>query len=141
MNKTIKNPIISEKSFHLAANGKYSFVAQSDLSKDEAKIQIEEIFQVKVTKINSCNIIGKIKKSKGHIGKRKDFKKIIFTLKDKQKIDLFDVEEKEATNEQKLQDKKKKKFSFIKSDRLKSQIGKNKRENDPTALSMQGGGQ
>jgi large subunit ribosomal protein L23 len=141
MNKIIKNPIISEKSFSLAANGKYSFIAPRDLDKNEAKRKVEDIFGVNVTKINSCNIKGKIKKSKGYAGKRNDFKKFLFTLKEKQKIDLFEVEEKKEIKDQKVQDEKKKKFGFIKNDRLKSQINKSRKENDPTALSMQGGGE
>ena len=140
MNKIIKNPIISEKSFSMAAKGKYSFIAQTDLDKNEAKEKIERIFNVNVIKINSYNIRGKIKKSRGHAGRRKDIKKFLFTLKEKQKIDLFEVEEKSEIKDQKMQDEKKKKFSFIKNDRLKSQVNKNKKENDPTALSMQGGG-
>lgn len=141
MNKIIKNPIISEKSFSLAANGKYSFIAPRDLDKNEAKEKIEEIFNVNVIKINSFNVKGKIKKSKGFSGKRKNVKKFLFTLKEKQKIDLFEVEEKKEIKSQKLQDDKKKKFGFIKNDRLKSQVNKSRKENDPTALSMQGGGQ
>ena len=71
----------------------------------------------------------------------KNIKKFLFTLKEKQKIDLFEVEEKSEIKDQKVQDEKKKKFSFIKNDRLKSQVNKARKENDPTALSMQGGGE
>ena len=141
MNKIIKNPIISEKSFSQASNGKYSFIAPTDLDKMEAKKKIEEIFNVNVIKINSYNVIGKTKKSRGFTGKRKNIKKFLFTLKEKQKIDLFEVEEKSEIKDQKVQDEKKKKFSFIKNDRLKSQVNKARKENDPTALSMQGGGE
>ena len=69
MNKIIKNPIISEKSFSQASNGKYSFIAPTDLDKMEAKKKIEEIFNVNVIKINSYNVIGKTKKSRGFTGK------------------------------------------------------------------------
>ena len=141
MNKIIKNPIISEKSFSLAASGKYSFIAPTNLNKSEAKKKIEEIFHVNVIKINSYKVKGKPKKSKGYASKRKDIKKILFTLKEKQKIALFEVEEKSEIKDQKIQNEKKKKFSFIKNDRLKSQVNKTRKENDPTALSMQGGGQ
>ena len=141
MNKIIKNPLISEKSFSLATNGKYSFIAPCDLDKNEAKKKIEDIFNVNVIKINSYTVKGKIKKTKGVSGKRKNIKKFLFTLKEKQKIDLFEVEEKSEIKDQKVQNEKKKKFSFIRNDRLKSQVNKNRKENDPTALSMQGGGE
>lgn len=141
MNKIIKNPIISEKSFSQASDGKYSFIGPKQMDKNEARKKIEEIFNVNVTKINSNNIKGKIKKSRGYIGKRKDIKKFLFTLKEKQKIDLFEVEEKNKIKKQKAQNEKKNKFNFIKDDKLKSQVNNNRKENDPTALSMQGGGQ
>lgn len=140
MNQIIKNPVISEKSFMLVSNGKYSFTSGKNMAKAEAKKQIEDVFNVNVVKINSQTIKGKTKISRGHFGKRNDLKKIIFTLKNNQKIDLFDIEKSEKDKASNQKDKKSLIHRNLADDKLKSQINRERKENDPTALSMQGGG-
>jgi len=125
----------------LAAVGKYSFVSAKILNKIEAKNQIEKLFKVNVIKINSSNISGKLKISRGHKGKRDNIKKFIFTLKDKQKIDLFDIEDAEKNKSKETSVDKKTSHKFEKDNIVKSQINRGRKENDPTALSMQGGGE
>lgn len=137
MKKLVK-PIVSEKSFLLASAGKYTFVASKDYSKLQAKMAVENLYKVNVDKINVLNINGKIKLAKGKAVKRQDIKKFIFTLKNGQKIDLFDIEEK-ANNKlktEKIDAKNKKK---INKDYAKPQLIGGRKENNPTALSKRGG--
>ena len=137
--KKIARPIVSEKSFLMAAAGKYTFAASKDYSKLQAKAAIEHLYSVNVEKINSINAVGKIKASKGKNGKRQDIKKFIFTLKKGQKIDLFDIEEKAAGKNVKSEkiEVKPKKVSL--RDNIKSQLSGGRNENNPTALSKRGG--
>lgn len=86
------NPIISEKSTKLAGEGWYSFKAPKSLNKNEAKRIIEEIFKVKVVRINSAVRQAKVRRTRAGFGKTKSFKRIIIKLKKGQKIDIFDVE-------------------------------------------------
>lgn len=137
MNKVIKNPHISEKSFADASVGKYCFLVSKNINKFEAKSKIEEMFSVNVIKINSSIIQGKIKSVKGKKGKRSDVKKITFSLKKNQKIDLFEVEKLEN---EKVLDRKADHKKLFSRDNTKSQVDRARNENDPTALSMQGGG-
>jgi large subunit ribosomal protein L23 len=62
-------------------------VAQ-DASKDEIAAAVEELFKVKVTKVNTLNVLGKTKRFRGVVGKRNDFKKAIVTLAEGQSIDI-----------------------------------------------------
>lgn len=101
MQQIIKKPLISEKSYTRTAEGKFSFLADPDADKELIKELIEDLYKVKVEKINTQNITGKIKKSRGKAGKRDDYKKVIVTLKAGQKIALFDVETEEKKEEKK----------------------------------------
>ncbi|UOQ61382.1 50S ribosomal protein L23 [Leucobacter rhizosphaerae] len=85
----IIRPIVSEKSYNLIdANGQYTFEVQPDASKTEIKLAIEEVFGVKVGKINTLNRKGKTRRTKFGAGKRKDTKRAIVTLKSGS-IDIF----------------------------------------------------
>ena len=85
----IIRPIVSEKSYGLIdANGQYTFEVQPDASKTEIKLAIEEVFGVKVGKINTLNRKGKTRRTKFGAGKRKDTKRAIVTLKSGS-IDIF----------------------------------------------------
>lgn len=96
MQQIIKKPLISEKSFARSAEGKFSFLADPDADKDLLRQLIEELYKVKVEKINTQNVTGKTKKMRGKSGKRDDFKKVIVTLKPGQKIALFDAQTEES---------------------------------------------
>jgi len=73
-------PIVSEKSYGLIDQGKYTFVVAPDANKTEIKIAIEKIFDVKVASVNTLNRKGKTRRTKFGIGKRKDTKRAIVTL-------------------------------------------------------------
>ena len=84
----IIKPIISEKSYSLIDEGKYTFEVDPRSNKTEIKQAIEAIFNVKVASINTLNRVGKTRRTKFGLGKRKDTKRAIVTLKSGT-IDIF----------------------------------------------------
>jgi large subunit ribosomal protein L23 len=85
----IVRPIVSEKSYALIdSNGKYTFEVQPNANKTEIRLAIEHIFGVKVDRINTLNRKGKSRRTRFGIGKRKDTKRAIVTLKSGT-IDIF----------------------------------------------------
>ena len=83
----IQKPLMTEKSTNLNQFNQYSFVVSKDSNINEIKTAIEKIFKVKVTKVNTSVLRGKVKSYKGSIGNRKDTKKAIVTLADGNTID------------------------------------------------------
>ena len=81
-------PVVSEKSYSLIDDGKYTFVVDPRANKTEIKLAIEKIFNVKVDSVNTLNRTGKTRRTKFGIGKRKDTKRAIVTLKSGT-IDIF----------------------------------------------------
>ena len=86
--QVIIKPIVSEKSYNLIDNGKYTFEVAPDSNKTEIKQAIEHIFKVQVASVNTLNRAGKTRRTKFGIGKRKDTKRAIVTLKSGN-IDIF----------------------------------------------------
>lgn len=82
----IKKPVISEKSFAAEESGKYIFHVDKNANKDLVAKSVTEIFKVKVEKVNIIKISGKVKRAGKIIGKRKDIKKAVVTLKKGEKI-------------------------------------------------------
>lgn len=84
----IRKPIITEKTTILSEQNKYTFEVQDSANKVEVKSAIENIFNVKVKKVNMLNVKGKVKRFKGRIGRQSDVKKAIVTLEENHTIDL-----------------------------------------------------
>ena len=84
----ILSPVVSEKSYGLIDQGKYTFVVDPRSNKTEIKLAIEKIFDVEVASINTLNKKGKTRRTKFGLGKRKDSKRAIVTLKSGS-IDIF----------------------------------------------------
>ena len=84
----ILSPVVSEKSYGLIDNGKYTFVVDPRSNKTEIKLAIEKIFNVQFASINTLNKKGKTNRTKFGMGKRKDTKRAIVTLKSGS-IDIF----------------------------------------------------
>ena len=84
----IIRPIVSEKSYNLIDMGKYTFEVDPRSNKTEIKQAVEVIFNVKVASVNTLNRIGKTRKTRFGLGKRKDTRRAIITLKSGT-IDLF----------------------------------------------------
>ena len=81
-------PVVSEKSYGLIDEGKYTFIVAPDANKTEIKLAIEKIFNVKVASVNTLNRQGKTRRTKFGMGKRKDTKRAIVTLSSGT-IDIF----------------------------------------------------
>jgi large subunit ribosomal protein L23 len=82
-------PVISEKSYGLIDEGKYTFLVRPDANKTEIKIAVEQVFNVKVTSVNTINRQGKRKRTRLGFGKRNDTKRAIVSLASGDRIDLF----------------------------------------------------
>jgi large subunit ribosomal protein L23 len=81
-------PVVSEKSYGLLDEGKYTFVVDPRANKTEIKIAVEKVFGVKVKSVNTLNRQGKTRRTRFGIGKRKDVKRAVVTLQDGT-IDIF----------------------------------------------------
>jgi large subunit ribosomal protein L23 len=81
-------PVVSEKSYNMIDDGKYTFVVDPRANKTEIKLAIEKIFNVKVNSVNTLHRQGKTSRNKYGVGKRKDTKRAIVTLKSGS-IDIF----------------------------------------------------
>ncbi|MDQ1695926.1 MAG: large subunit ribosomal protein [Frankiaceae bacterium] len=82
-------PVISEKSYGLIDEGKYTFVVRPDANKTQIKIAVEQVFNVKVSSVNTINRPGKRKRTRLGFGKRNDTKRAIVSLAAGDRIDLF----------------------------------------------------
>ncbi|WP_369371004.1 50S ribosomal protein L23 [Promicromonospora sp. Populi] len=81
-------PVVSEKSYNLLDEGKYTFLVDPSANKTEIKIAIEKVFSVKVASVNTINRKGKTRRTRFGLGKRKDTKRAIVTLREGT-IDIF----------------------------------------------------
>jgi large subunit ribosomal protein L23 len=81
-------PVVSEKSYGLLDEGKYTFIVDPRANKTEIKIAVERVFGVKVDSVNTLNRQGKTRRTRFGLGKRKSTKRAIVTLKEGS-IDIF----------------------------------------------------
>ena len=81
-------PWITEKSTEGSERNQFTFKVSRDSTKLEIKSGIEELFGVKVTKVNTINMRGKVKRFKGRLGRRAAYKKAIVTIAEGQSIDI-----------------------------------------------------
>ena len=84
----IKSPVITEKSTVASSYNKVTFVIDSDATKPQVKVAVEDIFNVKVKSINTINCKGKVKRFRGKLGKRSDIKRAVVTLEEGHSIDV-----------------------------------------------------
>ena len=84
-------PVVSEKSYSLIEDNVYTFLVHPDAAKPEIHSAVEEIFNVKVAKVNTLNRKGKSTRNRktGKLGSRPDRKRAIVTLVEGDSIDLF----------------------------------------------------
>lgn len=87
----IKRPIVTEKTVENTAFSHYTFEVYPTANKFQIKKAVEEIFSVNVLKVNTINVKGKKRRFGKTLGKTKDWKKAIVTLKDGQKIEIGGV--------------------------------------------------
>ena len=85
---TIIAPVITEKATLLTEQNKVVFQVAKDATKDEIAAAVEELFKVRVIKVNTMITKGKTKRFRGILGQRSDVKKAIVTLQEGQTIDI-----------------------------------------------------
>lgn len=84
-------PVITEKSMAGIADKKYTFKVAKDANKLEIADAVEELFKVKVAKVNTVSMRGKVRRMGRYEGKTSSWKKAIVTLKkDSKTIEFFD---------------------------------------------------
>jgi large subunit ribosomal protein L23 len=83
------SPVISEKSYGLLDDNKYTFVVRPDANKTQIKIAVEQVFNVKVLDVNTLNRQGKRKRTRSGFGRRKDTKRAIVSLAPGDRIEIF----------------------------------------------------
>jgi large subunit ribosomal protein L23 len=83
------SPVISEKSYGLLDENKYTFLVHPSANKTQIKIAVEKIFKVRVEGVNTLNREGKRKRTRTGSGKRKDTKRAIVTVAAGDRIDIF----------------------------------------------------
>jgi large subunit ribosomal protein L23 len=86
----LKKPVITEKSMSLVQGGKYTFIVALTANKVEVKKAVEELFKVKVKKVNTLRVKGKAKRVRNIIGRTSEIKKAIVTLREGDKIEIFE---------------------------------------------------
>ena len=82
-------PVVSEKSYGLLDEGKYTFLVAPDANKTQIRQAVEEVFRVKVTGVNTLNRQGKRRRTRYGWGKRADTKRAIVSLAEGDRIDIF----------------------------------------------------
>jgi large subunit ribosomal protein L23 len=86
-------PVVTEKTNEQAESGNtYTFIVDGDANKIEIGKAVEQIFNVRVTNVNTINRKGKRKRNRrsGTFGKRPDTKRAVITLAGEDRIDLFE---------------------------------------------------
>ena len=88
----IRKPIITEQSMADVADKKYVFEVAMSATKTEIKAAVEAVFGVKVAKVNTLIVGGKVKRTGAYpAGKRADVKKAVVTLTaDSKTIEFFE---------------------------------------------------
>ena len=83
------SPVVSENSYSLLDENKYTFIVAPDANKTEIKIAVEKVFGVKVLSVNTLNREGKRKRAKVGFGKRNNTKRAIVHVAAGDRIDIF----------------------------------------------------
>ena len=87
----IIRPVVSERSYDLMEQGKYTFEVARTAPKEEIAAAVEKLFNVHVVKVNTINVRGRYRRQGMHAGYTAKSKKAIVTLKqDSKGIDFFE---------------------------------------------------
>ncbi len=87
----IRRPLVTEKSTRpKGKNNQYTFEVDRRANKIEIQQAVERLFNVKVSQVRTCNILGKVKRLGRKYGKRPDWKKAIVTLREGERIAFFE---------------------------------------------------
>lgn len=84
-------PLLTEKMTALRESGnKVAFIVRKDANRIEVKQAVESILKVKVKRVHVMNVAGKVKRLGRFVGKRPDWKKAIVTLKEGEKLEMYE---------------------------------------------------
>jgi len=86
----IIRPVVSEKTTETMAEGKYTFLVDPRADKTHIKQAVEEIFNVKVKKVNTIRQLGKMRRMGVFRGRQPGYKKAVVTLEEGQSIKVFE---------------------------------------------------
>jgi large subunit ribosomal protein L23 len=84
----IRAPVITEKATNVSEHNQVIFRVPLTATKREVKAAIEGLFNVEVSAVNTIRVSGKLKRFRGRLGRRSDYKKAIVTLGAGQRIDV-----------------------------------------------------
>jgi large subunit ribosomal protein L23 len=84
----ILSPVITEKATNISEHNQVVFRVPLTATKREVKAAVEGLFNVKVTAVNTIRVMGKMKRFRGRIGRRSDYKKAVVTLAEGARIDI-----------------------------------------------------
>lgn len=87
--QVIKQPLITDKAIRLTEKNKYSFLVNLNSNKTAIKLAIEDLFNVKIIKINTCQLPRKKKRVGKYTGWKAQYKKATVTLSNNDTINLF----------------------------------------------------
>ena len=88
--EVLRRPLITEKSTVIQAEGKYVFEVAINANKPQVKQAVEKAFKVEVTAVNIMKVPGKRRRLGRHMLPARPWKKAIVTLREGDKIDLFE---------------------------------------------------
>ena len=84
----IRSPVITEKATNASEHNQVIFRVPLTATKREVKAAVEGLFKVKVTGVNTIRVQGKLKRFRGRVGRRPDYKKAVVTLGEGQRVDV-----------------------------------------------------
>ena len=85
----IIRPVVSERSFDLMAQNKYTFEVARDAHKREIADAVEKLFDVHVVKVNTISVKPKPKRVRYQMGYTRSWKKAVVTLAECESIEIF----------------------------------------------------
>lgn len=88
--QVIVEPVVSEKSYALMAEGKYTFRVDDRAQKTQIKHAVEEVFDVRVAEVRTQRVRSKPKRRGMHSGRTRSWKKAVVQLAPGEKIELFE---------------------------------------------------
>lgn len=90
LHDVIIEPVLSEKATAMREEGKYVFRVQPSATKPQIKAAVSKLFNVKVQSCTTLNVLGKVKRVRGKVGRTSSWKKAIVRLAPGETIKVFE---------------------------------------------------
>jgi large subunit ribosomal protein L23 len=88
-NEVLLAPVVSEKSYSLITDRKYTFKVHKDAHKTQVRQAVEQLFDVKVERVNISKVQSKPKRRGMFVGRRPGWKKAVVQLREGESIEIF----------------------------------------------------